>query len=496
MSEEQEQPQRKRRRSAPDPHRLLPQNVDAERGVIGAMLIGGHPLVEEAQGELTPEHFVLPAHQTIFRAICEMWKLGRPVDFIALTNYLRETEELDTIPQGAALITEAFGFIPTCAMYPHHAKILRRKLTLRRIIQVGTEFASRGYDEQDDPEGLLEEFQAQAVEIGTAATEADALQMVTKAEVFARLDVIEERYRNRGKLGGLSTGLVDLDRMLDGLKGKHVYVFAGRPGMGKSAIGTNIAEHICISIVEDGGGAVAFFSGEMPREQIIDRVLFKRARLSLQRIKDGFMAEGDFPKLAKACQDLYRGKLIIDDTAGLTIAQFRSRARRAVTKHKAKCIVVDYVQIMKGSSKRAKENRALEIGEIMQGIRETAKQLDVPVIALAQVGRGAEERSGSRPTMADLRESGDIENEANVVALLYRPSYYAKTDAKRAEIAEKYHVPLEDIDEIAEIEIAKQRNGAVGTIQVRFLGELTAFESRTDKLYSNNEAHRQKGVGE
>lgn len=489
MSEENFGPARKR--YAPDPHRILPQDPQAERGVISSMMIGGPALVEHAYGHLTVEHFAIPSNGLIFWALGELQKAGHPVDFITLTTHLRDAGRIDEAG-GVAYVTETFGYLPTAANYAFYAAIVREKYTLRRIIEICAQIGGRAYDEQDAVPELLEEFQAQAVEIGTTGSEADVLRLVTKDEVIARLDVISERYANRGKLGGLSTGLVDLDRTLDGLKGKHVYVFAGRPGMGKTAIGTNIAEHVCISLVESEKVPVAFFSGEMPREQLIDRVLFKRAQLSLKRIRDGFMSEADFPKLQRAAQDIYRGKLIIDDSAGLTIAQFRSRARRAVTKHKVRVIVIDYVQIMKGSSKRAKDNRALEIGEIMQGIRETAKQLDVPIIVLAQVGRGAEDRSGSRPTMADLRESGDIENEANVVALLYRPAYYAKTDAKRAEIAEKYKVDVEDIDEIAEIEIAKNRNGGVGTIRVRFLGELTSFESVTQKLWSNNEEERQR----
>lgn len=473
-----------------DRHRLLPQSPDAEKGVLCSMLISGAELIEEIHALLTPDHFYIPAHTTIFKHLVEMQKCRQPGDFITLTNRLRDFQCLDECG-GAAFITELFTYLPTAANWAHYAAILREKHILRRIIEVSTQFAGRAYDDQDDVPGILEEFQSEVVDIGSLSIDAEALKLVDEAEVLDRIRVIEERYHQRGKLGGLSTGFVDLDRTLDGLKPKKVYVAAGRPGMGKSAIGVNIAEHICITAAQDERVPVAFFSLEMPREDVVDRLLFARAEISLKRIRDGFMADRDFPKLQKAAEDCIAGRLFIDDTPGLTIAQFRARARRAVVRHKVQLIVIDYVQIMKGSSKRGRENRVLELTEIMQGIRETAKQLNIPIIVLAQLNRGAEERPGSRPALADLKECGAIEEEASVVMLLYRPAYYAKTDAKREEISEKYHVPIDDVDTVAEVEIAKHRNGGVGTIQLRFFGEFTRFRNVTEELWSNDEENRQ-----
>jgi replicative DNA helicase len=482
--------ERVRKHYSVDPHRLLPQSPDAEKGVLSSMLLGGPTIVEEIASILTPECFFIPGHAAIYKHLVDMQRSGQSVDFITLTNRLRDFSCLDECG-GAAFVTELFTFLPTPANWKYYQTILREKYILRRIIELCTEYGGRAYDDQDD-ETLLDRFQTEVVEIGGLANDAEAMKLVDKAEVMDRIDVIIDRYDNRGKIAGLPTGFVDLDRTLDGLKGKKVYVLAGRPAMGKSAIGVNIVEHICITALQDGGAPCLFFSVEMPREDVVDRLLFARAQISLGRIRDGFMAEADFPRLQKAASEIMNGRLWIDDTPGLTIAQFRSRARKAVIKNKVKLILVDYVQIMRGSSKRSRDNTAEEIKEIMQGIRETAKQLDVPIIVLAQVNRGAEERTDSRPMMADLKESGAIEEEASVVGLLYRPAYYAKTDAKRKKVAEAYNCDVEDIDEIAELNIAKHRNGGTGTIQLKFFGEFTRFEGVTKKLWSNNEEERQR----
>lgn len=471
--------------------RQLPQDMDSEQGAISAMMAGGAELIEEAAGVLTEELFFGNAHALMFRGLLELHRQGRPTNFITLTGFLEDCRELEHAG-GADYITETFTFAPIPSNFPACAERIRAKAVLRRVIGHCREFEKRAHDEQDNTAGVLEEFQAGAVEIGGLTADAEAMRLVTNAEIIGRLETVEERYKQRGKIAGLSTGIPDLDRMIDGLKGKHVYTIAGRPGMGKSAMGENIWEHVCLNVIEQTGQAAAFFSLEMPREQVIDRALLGRARVNLQRLRDGFMSERDFAALQASALEMAKGKMIIDDTPGLTIAQFRARARRAVLKMKARLIVIDYVQIMKGSSKRAADNRVQELTEIMQGIRETAKQLDVPIIVLAQLNRGAEERVGSVPMMADLKECGAIEEESNLVGLLYRPAYYANSDKKREELANKYNVPLDDIDLIAKLIIAKHRNGPVGDIPLVFHGVFTRFEGVTKKLFSNNPEERQE----
>jgi replicative DNA helicase len=485
--------------------RVFPSSPEAEKALLGCMLIGGPMIIEEVQAAIQVEHFHTPAHAVVFQAILDMTAAQKPVELIALTQHLRDKNELDAAG-GPGIVTELQTCMPTAVNFREYMRIIREKRILRRIISLGTQFASRCYEEQDNTEALLEEFQGEAIDIGTMTADAEALRPVSKQEVMDAVERIQARYELRGKTSGLSTGFHDLDRMLDGLKPKYVYVFAGRPGMGKSAAGINITENITIGVeaaaatIENHPCAtVALFAVEMTREQIVDRILCGRAKINQQRLRDGFLSDADFPKLTAAASAMVHNRILLDDTAGLTIAQFRARARRAVILHKAKLIIIDYVQIMKGSSKRARDNRNLELAEIMQGIRETAKQLNVPIIALAQLNRGVEDRRDSRPTMADLKECGAIEEEAHVVGLLYRPIYYAKSEEQREKLLEKYQTDkaakiadMDDLENYAEIIIDKQRDGATGTVRLNFFGNMTRFENRTSKLFSNNPDERQR----
>jgi replicative DNA helicase len=281
--------------------------------------------------------------------------------------------------------------------------------------------------------------------------------------------------------------------MTDGLKGKQLWVIAGFTGSGKSALAGNIASNIAVHAIEQQKRPVAFFSIEMPREDVIERVCFASAEINLNRVRDGLLSEKDFPRIQAAASQVIASKLIIDDTPGLTVAQFRSRARKAVVRHKAALLIVDYVQIMAASPRKGgMENRALEVKEIMQGLRETAKQLNVPILALAQLNRQMLERPGGRPSLADLKESAAIAEEANLVGLLWQPSYMVKDEKRRENLADKYGVEEEDLDQMMELDIAKQRKGPRGSVVLRFKSEFTKFEGTTQKLLSNNARERQR----
>jgi len=482
----------------PDRFRQLPHSSDAEKGIVGSMMIGGPEVIETAAAMLTVEHFHVPALGTIFHTILAMHQARMPIDFITVTQTLSDQGVLEQVG-GPAFVTDMFMFVPTAANAEFYANTVAEKFILRCLITECTKFAARAYDEQEAPHTLLEEAQQALIEIGAREDDASALRHIAR-DMLEGVDRIEARYRTRGKLDGLSTGFTDLDRMLDGLKGACVYVLAGRPAMGKSALGMAVAMFVALDnlarltageTIERPG--VAIFSVEMTRQKIVDRLFATHAEVTREKIRRGFLSARDFERMAKTVELFTKAHLYVDASSVLTCAKFRSAARRAVIRHKCGIIIIDHVQHMKGSSKASRENRALELKEIMETIAETAKLLGVPVIALAQLSRGAEERRDSKPTMADLKESGAIEEYADMVGLLWRPDYYCKTDQDREHMAERLKITTEDLETYVELDVAKQRDGATGPVVLRFVGEFVRFENPDAKpLYSNNPELRQQ----
>jgi replicative DNA helicase len=284
-----------------------------------------------------------------------------------------------------------------------------------------------------------------------------------KEQVMQAIECIEQLYERRGSISGLSTGYSELDKMTDGMHGAEMFVIAARPSMGKTALAMNIAEHVAI----DGQKPVAIFSLEMSSQQLVQRMLCSRARVSLQKVKEGFLRDRDFPCLTAAASKLAEARLFIDDTSAISILELRAKARRLKTQHDIQLIVIDYLQLLRSTSRRAQDNRQIEISEISAGIKALAKELGIPIIVLAQLNRNPEKRGGGKPLLSDLRESGSIEQDADVVALLIRDEYYAESDEERQEAEGK-----------ATLIIAKQRNGPVGDIPLTFLKEFTRFEDR------------------
>jgi len=287
-----------------------------------------------------------------------------------------------------------------------------------------------------------------------------------KDQVMEAIESIEKLYERRGSITGLPTGYSELDKMTDGLHAAEMFVIAARPSMGKTALAMNIGEHVAL----DHKMPVAIFSLEMSSQQLVQRLLCSRARVNLQRVRDGFLSERDFPNLTAAASKLAESKIFIDDTAGLSILELRAKARRLKTQHDIQLIVIDYLQLLRSTSRRAQDNRQLEIAEISSGVKALAKELAIPIIVLAQLNRNPENRSGDnkgRPRLSDLRESGSIEQDADIVALLVREEYYADNDEEKQEAEGK-----------ATLIIAKQRNGPVGDVPLTFLKEFTRFEDR------------------
>lgn len=449
----------------PDMHRTLPQSPDAERGVLCSILLDPRNVCGLAvEKGITAEYFHIPAHGIIYTTLIELWNAAKPIDIILLTQMLSNRNQLDTVG-GPAYVTELLAFIPTAANAEYYIDIMIEKYTLRQIIGTCTECASRGYEDQENVSGLLDEVEAKVFAIANERYKAKLPTI--KDHVFEAIENIEKLYERRGSITGLSTGFTDLDRMTDGLHGAEMFVVAARPSMGKTAFAMNIAEYVACDL----GKAVAVFSLEMSSQQLVQRLLCSRARVNLKKIKDGFLSERDFPSITTAGAQLSSSNMIIDDTSGLTILELRAKARRMKSQHDIQLIVIDYLQLLKSPSRRAQDNRQIEIAEISSGVKALAKELNIPIIVLAQLNRNPESRTGGggskgRPRLSDLRESGSIEQDADICGLLVREEYYADGDEELKE----------QLSGKATLIIAKQRNGPVGDIPLTFLKDFTRFE--------------------
>jgi len=447
----------------PDTHRTLPQSPDAERGVLSSILLDPRNVCGLAvEKGVTAEYFHIPAHGIIYNTLIELWNAAKPIDIILLTQLLNNRNLLDQVG-GPAYVTELLSFVPTAANAEYYIDIVIEKYTLRQIITTCTECAARSYEDQENVSGLLDDVEAKVFAISNERYKAKLPGI--KEHVFEAIESIEKLYERRGSITGVSTGFTDLDRMTDGLHGAEMFVIAARPSMGKTAFAMNIAEYVAVDLQK----AVAVFSLEMSSQQLVQRLLCSRARVNMKKIKDGFLSERDFPSITTAGAQLSASQMYIDDTAGLSILELRAKARRLKTQHDIQLIVIDYLQLLKSPSRRAADNRQLEIAEISSGVKALAKELNIPIIVLAQLNRNPESRTGAtkgRPRLSDLRESGSIEQDADIVGLLVREEYYADGDE---EVKEK-------LSGKATLIIAKQRNGPVGDIPLVFQKDFTRFE--------------------
>jgi len=459
--------------SAQDIHRSPPHSLEAEQGVLGSMLISPRETISECVEKINEEYFYVPAHQTIYNLLVDLWNAGQAIDLITFTQVLRDRNLLETVG-GAAFVTSLFTFVPTAANVQYYLDIVRDKYILREIITAATESVRRAYEEQDEVNNLLDEVEQRIFAVGEDRFKGEMLSM--KEQVMSTLESIEKLFENKGAITGVSTGFRDLDKLTSGLHSSEMSVIAARPSMGKTALAMNIAEHAAIEVKLP----VAIFSLEMSAQQLVQRMLCSRARVNLAKTRDGFLAEADFPKLTHAASKLAEAKIFIDDTAGLTILELRAKARRLKAQHDVRLIIVDYLQLLRSTSRRAQDNRQLEISEISAGLKGLAKELKIPIIVVAQLNRNPEIRTGSGkgvPRLADLRESGSIEQDADLVGLLVREEYYADSDEERTELEGK-----------AELIIAKQRNGPIGQVKLTFLKDFTRFEDRAEDAAESQEA--------
>ncbi len=452
----------------PDVHRTLPHAADAEKGLLGSMLLSPKEVIDQSVEKIGGDehgaaHFHIPAHATIYSLLVELHNAQRPIDFITLTQALKDRGLLDQVG-GPGFITDLFTFVPTAANAEFYIEIVREKYTLRQIITGCTECAARAYEDQEEVALLVDDVEKKIFAI--TQDRYKEKEKTLKEQVFDAIEQINDLYDKRGAITGLSSGFSEFDKMTDGLHAAEMIVIAARPSMGKTAFAMNVAEHVAINDKK----AVAIFSLEMSSQQLVQRLLCSRARVNLGNVRNGLLAERDFQALTTVASKLADSLIFIDDTPGLSILELKAKARRLKQKHDIALIVIDYLQLLRSTSRRAQDNRQLEIAEISAGIKALSKELKLPIIVLAQLNRNPENRTGDskgRPRLSDLRESGSIEQDADLVGLLVREEYYADTDEEKAETEGK-----------ATLIIAKQRNGPVGEVSLTFLKEYTRFEDR------------------
>ncbi len=433
--------------------KVPPQNIEAEIAVLGSMLIEDEAIAQAIE-LVKSSFFYKDAHQKIFQAIVDLYSANKAVDLVTLTEELKKRGELDGVG-GAAYLTELTAAVPTAANVQHYARIVKEKSILRNLISTATQIVTQSYGGQEEASFLLDKAEKQIFDI--AGSQLRTMSVSIKEIIKDSIETIEGFYRKKAHVTGLATGFDDLDMMTAGLHSGELIVIAGRPSMGKSALATCIAEYIGVHEQK----AVAMFSLEMSKEQLVQRMLCSHARVQLQRARSGFLTQSDWPNLVTAAGKLAEAPIYIDDSAALSVLELRAKARRMKARHNIELVVVDYMQLMT-SSAAGRENRQQEISEISRGLKALAKELKLPLIAISQLSRAPEKRETYRPRLSDLRESGAIEQDADVVMLLFREEYYH---------------PKEENKGVAEVIVAKQRNGPIGSQNLLFLSEYTRFEN-------------------
>ncbi|KIU53228.1 DNA helicase [Bradyrhizobium elkanii] len=467
-------------------HRELPQNIEAEQALLGAIFINNDAFYRVADF-LKPNHFFEPLHGHIFELMGELIRSNRIASPITLKTFLPATLDIAGLSVAqylARLAAEATTVINA----PDYGRTVYDLAVRRELIKVAEDMLSTAYDSAIDcaPQDQIEQAEQLLYDIAETGRYGGGFETFETA-LDSAIDRAAQAYQSDGRLSGLATGLRDLDGKMGGLQPTDLIIIAGRPGMGKTSLATNIAFNVA-SIYDptqqvDGssrpaaGGIVAFFSLEMSSEQLATRVLSEQAEVASSNIRRGEIAETDFERLIQHRQRMRRLPLYIDQTGALSIAQLAARARRLKRQRGLHLIVVDYIQLMQGKTQRAAQNRVQEITEITTGLKALAKELNVPVIALSQLSRGVENRDEKRPQLADLRESGSIEQDADVVMFVYREEYYLKNKEPRPGTEDHlaWESEMKDARGKAEVIIAKQRHGPTGTVAMTFQGEFTRF---------------------
>lgn len=433
--------------------KVPPQNLDAEMSLLGAVLIDEDTLADVSE-HVKPHDFYDKRHAVTYGAMMRLFEKHRPVDLLTLTDELKRKNELDIVG-GSAYLTELTNYVPSAAHAESYAEIVEQKAIRRRLIKASAEISELGFDEEIDTSEILEKAEQELFAVSDQSLKQDLVPMETI--LTDSFDRMEELHRNKGSLRGIRTGYRDLDNMTAGLQRSDLLILAARPAMGKTTLVTNLAYNIATI----NKLPVLFFSLEMSKEQLVDRMLADASGVDAWNIRTGNLSDDDFSKLSDAMGEMAEAPIFIDDTPGVSVLEMRTKARRIAHEQPIGLIIIDYLQLMQGSGKHD-GNRVQEVSEISRGLKLIARELNVPVIALSQLSRSVETRTPQIPMLSDLRESGSIEQDADIVMFIYREAYYN---------------PETERENITDLIIAKHRNGPVGKVELYFHPERLRFMS-------------------
>ncbi|MDN2567698.1 replicative DNA helicase [Aquibium sp. A9E412] len=472
-------------------YREAPNNIEAEQALLGAILVNNDAFYRVSDF-LKPPHFYEPLHRKIYEVAGELVRMGKTANPVTIKTFLPAEEKVGemTVAQYLARLAAEAVTVINAADY---GRVVYELATRRALITVGEDMVNIAYDAPVDmsPQAQIEDAERRLFELAETGRYDGGFESFSDA-VKTAVDMANAAFMRDGHLSGIATGLRDLDRRMGGLQPSDLVILAGRPGMGKTSLATNIAFNIAAayepaqqadgSFKAKNGGVVGFFSLEMSSEQLATRIISEQTEIPSSKIRRGEITEADFEKLVACSQTMQRIPLFIDQTGGISIAQLAARARRLKRQRGLDVLVIDYVQLMQGSSARASQNRVQEITEITTGLKSLAKELNVPIVALSQLSRQVESRDDKRPQLSDLRESGSIEQDADVVMFVYREEYYLKNREPKPGTEEyiKWETEMNEARGKAEVIVAKQRHGPTGTVSLGFQAEFTRFSDLAD----------------
>jgi len=453
--------------------RIPPQNIEAEMAVLGAMLLGERAAIERASELLLRDDFYREAHARIYEAMLAISEKGEPVDIVTLSEELQRRNHLELVG-GLAYMMQLGEFVPTTSNVTYYARIVQQKAILRKLIETSSQIAGLAYEDPDSVDVLVDQAEKLMLDVGQRRRQGGFTPL--KPLLSETFDKIEHLYSAKDVTTGVDTGFIDLNYMTSGLQKGDLIIVAARPSMGKTALTLTMGQNAALM-----GKTVAVFSLEMSKESLTQRMMCSEARVDAHRLRTGHLHADDWTRLAEAVDRLWKCNLFIDDTTDMSALEMRSKCRRLKAEHGLDMVIVDYLQLMRGSSKDA-ESRNYEITEIARGLKNLAREMDCPVVALSQLSRRVEQREDKRPMLSDLRESGSIESEADIVGFIYRPAYYARKETvtidndDQKDAAKASDNAYNDAEE-AEFIIAKQRNGPTGTVKLAFIPKFARFEN-------------------